>query len=245
MTNRPHSILLPNQKQTIVEVLVQAGLEPNEFDWSDIPSEYRSEDEKALLIQHHVKDYSCKIDRTRWGNWVITHCPGNATEWLKKTETSWEHAPQYLKAWADRVAAELSADNYVQIALKSPQLLRLPEPGKELEPIPPDQREILIQRLDAIELHVLSLRSGSAEFETQVRTSFQFLKNHAKQSDRRSLYALVFSTLLAIGLEFLNATETKEVIQYATTQINIEIKDSANQITYTRVQKNSVSSIAR
>ena len=119
----------------------------------------------------------------------------------------------------------------MELATGSPQLLHLPLSDSDTQPLTLEEREVLIQRLDEIETYVLELRQGSEEFEGQVRASLQFLKEHAKQSDRRSFYALVFSTLLAIGLTFLTPAETKQIIQHATTKLNVEVNTTTKMIT--------------
>ncbi len=201
--NSARAVLLPNQRKLIVEAIVGAGLSPSNFEWSDVASEHRGDHEHAVLIKHRAKDYYCRIDRTQGSNWKLEHCPGSETEWNKKLETSWGHAPGYIKVWAQRVAAELEAEDYIQLAIDNRQLLELPDLNTVSVPLSANERDSLVERLDALESYLLGIRSDSAEYQAQVRASMEFLKDHARRSDRRSIYGLVFSTLLAIGLQFL------------------------------------------
>lgn len=124
--------------------------------------------------------------------------------------------------WSQDVSREMNATDYLAKALNSPQLVDLLQiqPGEGEGPFSPDEVEYVLQRLDEIETHILSLRDGSQQFENAVRTGIGQLKEQARQSDRRTFRMFVFSTLLAIGLAFFTSTQTQEIIQFATSQIN-------------------------
>jgi len=224
-------VLLPNQKRQIITAIVDAGLDPGDFEWFETASEYRGEKETALVVKHRNKGYYFSVDRAQNDSWLIEYCPASETEWTKRSNGYWSNSVDSAKRWATRVSIELEDEDYVDLATRSPQLLGLPRDESESQVLSTQERELLIQRLDQIETYVLSLRQGSDEFERQVRSSLQFLKHHAKQSDRRSFYALVFSTMLSIGLTFLTPAETKQVIQHATTTLNIELKQNVKVMT--------------
>jgi hypothetical protein len=212
-------LVLTSHKAHVAKIIGEHGLVAADFKWEDVPSKQRGTDYLASIIRHRKEDFYCTIDRASNGVWVTEGCPGEV-DWTDTSNSSHlEHIFKFLEKWAANVAREFSAKDYLGIAMQSPNLLGLPDASGDNTPFNELERDQMLEALERIEQHLLSFELNSDAFRTEVQIGLEMLKEETHRSGRTAFRYLVFSTLLSIGLVFLGADETRQLIDFATKQV--------------------------
>ena len=143
--------ILRSQRNDIMSLIADAGLEPREFRWEHVHSR-RSAGDQLDRLAHLPTGYFYDFDNLNGSSQqhLATFAPGATTHEERQNPGSWPFQLGYVAQWLSYVKRELDAPPlWEQLALGQP-LLEVPLEAAEDRPFARDEQEAVRERLEEV-----------------------------------------------------------------------------------------------
>ena len=213
-------LLLASQQQQVVETLHNVGLATGEFLWEQRTSRHnRSAGEISVFI-HRSTAFEISFDRSSYGYWRVDFTPGNEAINESQDLNTREEALAVADQWAEYLAREIKSQDFLAVALQAQPLLPMGLlPEDSLESFSEDERDEVLEKLNNIEAHILSLAENLDQHRDFVSQQFKTLRSDTLVISKSGFRNLLFSSLLGIGMTVLGTEGTREIMLYAASQL--------------------------
>jgi len=195
--------LLATQKNDVLEVIREAGLDPSAFTWQESRSRFRRVPVAATLV-HRPTGYYFKFDYN--GDYVIAWSPGAFSIEHEVVCYGWgEDVLSNVKEWLENIEQEKSVEDLWQAFSGETKLIETPsESGSDNSLFTPTEKKQVRQYLKKIKRHLTSGQKLTKEREKFIEARLAYLEEAATRVGRKDwlilLIGTLFQTAITIGL---------------------------------------------
>lgn len=206
-------ILLKSQKNEILELIKEVGLDPFNFEWSVVSSSMTHE-LQVSRIDYVVSGFFYTFDIHK-GNHYAIYSPGKEMLLGKQYPGSWEYQRQYVRNWLSYLRREIDQPNLWAEILK----YQLP-PGSELgpdisnEPFAAYQVEKILSGLNQVRAYLEEQGLASEEQKRFVNERLNYLADAAKRQGRKDWIYTCIGVLVTIATALALAPEQAKTLWY-------------------------------
>ena len=133
----------------------------------------------------------------------------------------WSSRWKNVEAWAEYLAREIDALQFLETAMHDvPTLQRYTLESTDNDPFSPNEIEILLARLQAVEDRVLEAHSFNTLEAQFVREQFNHLRHEASTAGRRSWFQMTIGVMVSIIAAFFQGDAARQLWQFLGSQFN-------------------------
>jgi len=192
----PNELLLPSQRNDVLERVINAGLKPAEFDWAEWSSDFEKSRKISALIHRPSKDFWFMFERGLRGGHYAIFSPGNETPRESQYPGEWVGQLGYVDQWLGYLRREIEAPDLWATVAAGPGI----DAGTSNAPFTPTELEVIGERLAEIETRITELKAlqeGQAQY---VHETLDYLKVTAKGEGRRNWINMAIGVIFNIVL---------------------------------------------
>ena len=201
-----NAVLLKSQKNEILKLIKQRGLDPSSFEWSILPDE--SEPELEALSLTHIESEFYYVFVFIRGEHRAVFSPGKESLVEDGSPGSWFLQRDYFKDWLSYLRREIGQrDLWAEIAK-----YQLPPGGGVApditnEPFSASEIEQITSALQQIRQFITAQGKATEEQQTMVQERLDYLANAAKRQGRKDWIYTCFGVLVSVAVQLALAPE--------------------------------------
>ncbi len=198
--------LLQTQRNAVLSVLRQEGLEPSDFKWQEAVSR-TVEGRMVSVLIHRPSKYSYKFDFVyeAFRHWhQAIYSPGEeSSQGYSRTFLTWkDHLEVIRTEWLPNLKREIEAPDLWAVVSQEKQLVEAASsPKVENTAFTPKELGYISQQLDEIKEFLFKTRPLDAEQKRFVEVRIRYLEESASRVGRVDWLNLVIATLFGIGVQ--------------------------------------------
>jgi hypothetical protein len=216
-------ILSKSQRNKILEKIQKVGLDPADFQWSEVQSQLlHGQGNIVSLLRHlptgfYIRFDFCPARLYEREAFVTERCPGmrKFTESLvnQDFDMRFEHASE----WVELVHHEVETPDLWAEVAKSKELAEAAEAlGDDNSPFSESERSVIEQRFDELEGFIIKNYITDRAHRQLVEQQLRYLVGAANRLGRKDWLILVFGQLISMGTTLaMNADKIGGVLSYA------------------------------
>ena len=194
-------VLLASQKKRALEICQAAGVSPRDFAWEELRQAPR-----VSKLSHKPTDYYFLFDFEPGGTHVTEYSPGHDRAKFTERHNDWEKRWKHVENWANCLARELEADDFVRTVMQEPSL-EAAFADEDNHPFTEPERELLLDRLDAVERHVIEMKTLTSDVAASIHSEFETLREESKRAGRKAWFRMLVGSVFWIGKMFFGKNE--------------------------------------
>jgi hypothetical protein len=206
-------ILLKSQKNEILELIKEVGLDPFNFEWSVVSSSMTHE-LQVSMIDYVVSGFFYTFDIHKGVHYAI-YSPGKEMLLDKQYPGSWEYQRQYFRDWLSYLRREIDQpDLWAEISKY--QLPPESELGPDIsnEPFTAYQVEKIVSGVNQVRAYLEEQGLASEEQKRFVNERLNYLADAAKRQGRKDWIYTSIGVLVTIATALALAPEQAKTLWY-------------------------------
>ena len=212
-------ILLDSQKRTVIEILQETGLSASDFGWRvEIATLSYVDCEVSELVRKGTNFYFLFAhDSDGWQHTRFS--PGKNILTFSNNYSGWDTLWKYVQQWAGYLARELEAQDFVRIAMQTKPLNELAIALADNKSFTPEEQQLIDDKLDRIETHILKTRDFQEKEAEHVRQQIRLLKDELKRIGHSAWLYMCFGVLTTITVTYLDVDNARMLFAFANEQL--------------------------
>jgi len=213
-------ILLTGQRNDVLQLVKESGLNPKDFVWLERKSNNLSTP-MVTSIRHNPTGHYLTFDRYLKGStyYMDLHgTPGNSTYAFDRSRFQFHQWPQILddtKAWVSFLSREIATPDFWENIRQEKQLfVAATSSDFENTLFSTDEQSYISSHLKEIHQFLLATQPGDQDHQDFVESRLKYLEDSAKRLGRKDWLGYGLTILLAIVMELgLSNIPTNELFQ--------------------------------
>lgn len=209
------NLVLPSQRNELYKVIVNADINPAEFEWRERPSVHDPELTVSQLV-HRPSDYYYVFDFYRESQWT-EYSPGADASVKREYPGSWNLQFNYASNWIGYLKREIETPNlWGALADERALVDAAVQPDQDNSPFTADEKKYVSDSLREIKEYIVTTHSLSAAHTRLVEDRITYLLEASERVGRKDWINLTLATLINIILIVaLPPDAARELLRFA------------------------------
>lgn len=219
MAHPTDATLTKIQKNQILQLILQYGPPPNDFQWTESEQEEWSELDRwtyrVSVLTHRPSGYFCVF-----GAHTITTCPGLCKKIEQfRHENNWRKKETACGKWLVIVKQETDApDLWATIGQEKALSTAASSVRLDNRPFSPAEEKLIATKLDEIKAYLLEGQEFAAEQAETIEREFSYLKESAERMGRKDWLNILLGGLFGLAVTLaLEPEKARGLLQLAGT----------------------------
>lgn len=194
-------LILKSQKNAILQSIIDKGLNPTEFQWTEKESSFT----KVFIsvLNYIPTDYYYAFEIHSDKHYSV-YSPGKVLSVEEQYPGSWELQWQYLNTWLDYLKREIESPDLWGAIAKESELINATNSDNENTPFTKNEKEKIISGISEIRQYLIEVHKIDSEL---IEPRLRYLEESSQRLGRKDWINVLFSVIIGI---ILNATVTPE-----------------------------------
>lgn len=194
-------LILQSQKNSILESIVNLGLNASDFEWREQESNYT----KAIIsvLIHRPTNYYFSFE-IQQGKHFAEFSPGETLAIERSFTGSWSYQWAYLDSWLIFLKRELESPDLWSAIAQESELINATNEEDDNSPFNKEERKYIISGIDEIRQYLVKVHKINAEI---IEPRLKYLEDASERLGRKDWKNILLSVIIGI---ILNSTVTPE-----------------------------------
>lgn len=200
------------QKNQVLEILLDAGLDPSQFSWQEraYTTGLFSGEPADLLVHNESQNYLFEFTLRPGHRHYSRMRPGSQAIEETAFPESWQNQLTHVRQWASDLRDELDAPDHWSSIPTWNSLAQLPPTFDENSPFTSEELDAINRRLDAVVERINDFADSHQEMAHQL---VEHLREQAPKHGRRDWFLLALGSFVSLGVAATyDPSRTKELI---------------------------------
>ncbi|MFZ2512830.1 MAG: hypothetical protein WAW63_00035 [Candidatus Saccharimonadales bacterium] len=211
--------LLNSQKNQVYDAIIEAGFEPNEFEWGEASSSTESGMGMVPALFHRPSGYKAVFDYSKhnlYGNngRVLSVWPGEASPAEYALYDNWPEELSGVSFWLANIKREINQPDL----WSGEENKKFTSWAKDNKPFTVKEQTDLQARLDRIETMLVEQAKQTKQVAEDIRESLDNLRRASEKIGRKDWAMMLFGYIFSKSADWgLKLTIWHEIIKHLTT----------------------------
>ena len=208
--------LLKSQKNEILILIGQAGLDPMEFEWEEREETEDDFSDDSLLITFHRLVHKLSGYAAVFGENSLSYSPGSESVNETASKVNWIGKREAVGRWLTYLKREIGAPDLWASLAQEQELLRVEPTGTANTPFTPEEQIQIKQGVDQLRTYLTNTYSLAGENLRVVNAKLDYLIRASKELGRVHWKDIFISTVIGIAWQLaLPASGFHDMFRFA------------------------------